>query len=118
MSERPFDWKRDGGGLALFAVGAFVSVLMVKSLGSDVPLEQQSGTAALASLFAGSFGALPCLVVAAGVAFLGARSFVTASEAGALRHALGLIGCALGLSVLFGAFSDTGGGRIGLLTGG
>jgi hypothetical protein len=118
MSERPFEWKRDGGGLALFVVGAFVSVLMVKTLASDQPLEQLSGTAAIAALFAGSFGALPCLVVAAGAAFLGARSFVTASEAGALRHALGLIGCALGLTVLCGALSDTAGGRIGLWTGG
>lgn len=118
MSERPFEWKRDGGGLALFVAGAFVSVLMVKTLASDQPLDQLTGTAAIAALFAGSFGAFPCLILAAGVGFLGARSFVTASEAGALRHALGLIGCTLGLSILLGAFSDTGGGRFGLLTGG
>jgi hypothetical protein len=118
MSERPFEWKRDGGGLALFVAGTFIAVLMVKSLRSDQPLEQLTGTAAIAALFANGFGAFPCLVLAAGVAFLGARSFVTASEAGALRHALGLIGCALGLSILLGAISDTGGGKVGLFTGG
>lgn len=118
MSERPFEWKRDGGGLALFVVGTFVSVLMVKSLTSDQPLDELTGTAAFAAAIVQSFGAFPWLVLSAGVAFLGARSFVTASEAGALRHALGLIGCAVGLSILFGAFSDTAGGRFGLLTGG
>jgi hypothetical protein len=118
MSERPFEWKRDGGGLLLFALGAFVSVLMVKSLLSEQPLEQQTGTAAIAWVFAGTFGALPCLLLGAGVGFLGARSFLTVSEVGALRHALGLIGTAIGLSITLGAFSDLGGGKFGLLTGG
>ncbi len=118
MNKRPFEWKRDGGGLTLFVAGAFVSVLMVKALASDLPLEQLSGTAAIASQLAGSFGAFPWLIFAAGIGFLGARSFVTASEAGALRHALGLVGITIGLSILFGAFSDTGGGKFGLLTGG
>jgi len=118
MSERPFELKRDGGGLALFVVGAFVCVLMVKAIASEQPLDELHGTAAIAYLVAGSFGAFPCLVFAAGMGFLGARSFITASESGALRHALGLVGCAVGLSILFGAFSDTGGGRFGLLTGG
>ncbi|MBK7642220.1 MAG: hypothetical protein IPJ19_04100 [Planctomycetes bacterium] len=118
MSERAFDWKRDGGGLILFGVGAFVSVLMVKSFLSDLPPDQGTGTAALAGQLAGTFGALPCLLMAIGVAVLGARSFLTASEAGALRHALGLVGCTLGLAILFGAFSDTGGGKFGLLVGG
>lgn len=118
MINRPFEWKRDGGGLTLFVVGAFVSVLMVKAMASEQPLEQQTGTAAIAAWFAGSFGALPWLVFAAGIGFLGARSFVTASEAGALRHAFGLAGITVGLSVLLGAFSDGAGGAFGVGTGG
>jgi len=118
MTNRPFEWKRDGGGLVLFVVGAFVSVLMVKALASDQPLEQGTGTAAIAAALARSFGALPWLVFAAGIAFLGARSFVTASEAGALRHALGLAGITVGLSIALGAFSDSAGGAIGAGTGG
>jgi len=118
MNNRPFEWKRDGGGLTLFVVGAFVSVLMVKALASDQPLEQQTGTAAIAALLAGSFGSFPWLVFAAGIGFLGARSFVTASEAGALRHALGLAGITIGLSILLGAFSDSAGGAFGTGTGG
>ncbi len=118
MTKQPFEWKRDAGGLILFGAGAFVSVLMVKSLASDQPLEQQTGTAAFAALLAGIFGALPWLVFAAGIGFLGARSFVTASEGRALRHVLGLAGITIGLSILLGAFSDTGGGKFGLWTGG
>jgi len=118
MNKRPFDWKRDGVGLALFVAGAFVSTLMVMALRADQPLDQIAGSAKIAQFFANAFGAFPCLVLAAGVGFLGARAFLTASEGEALRHALGLIGCTLGLSILCGAFSDTGGGRIGLLIGG
>jgi hypothetical protein len=118
MSNRPFEWKRDGGGLVLFVAGAFVSVLMVKAMASDQPLEQLTGTAAIAAPLAGSLGAFPWLVFAAGIAFLGARSFVTASEAGALRHAFGLAGITVGLSILLGAFSDSAGGAFGAGTGG
>ena len=118
MSNRPFEWKRDGGGLTLFVVGAFVAVLMVKALASDQPLEQGTGTAAIAEKLAVSLGALPCLVFAAGIAILGARSFVTASEAGALRHALGLTGITIGLSIALGAFSASAGGAFGAGTGG
>jgi len=118
MNKRPFEWKRDGLGLALFVAGAFVSTLMVMALRADQPLDQIAGSAAIALPFAKTFGALPCLVLAAGVGFLGARAFLTASEGESLRHVLGLVGCTLGLSILCGAFSDTGGGIVGLLIGG
>lgn len=118
MSERQFDWKRDGGGLAVFAVGSFFATVMFLALRSDQPLDEIGGTAAIAMPLARGFGAFPMLVLAAGFAFLGARSFLKASDLDVLRHALGLIGCSLGLTVLFGALSDTGGGAIGVLTGG
>ena len=118
MNSKPFDLKRDGGGLLLFVAGTFVAVLMVKTLASDEPLESLHGTAAIALPFADSLGALPTLCFSAGLAFLGARAFVTGSETRLLRHALGLIGCTLGLSILCGSFSDVGGGRVGLFTGG
>ncbi len=118
MSSKPFDLKRDGGGLLLFVAGTFIAVLMVKSLASDEPLETLTGTAAVAQPFANSLGSIPSLLLAAGVAFLGARAFVTGSEARVLRHALGLVGCTLGLSILCGSFSGMGGGRLGLFSGG
>ena len=44
MNKRPFEWKRDGVGLALFVAGAFVSTLMVMALRADQPLDQIAGS--------------------------------------------------------------------------
>ena len=118
MSKRPFDPRRDGGALLLFVAGTLVSVLMVLVLTSDGPLSSYSGTAALAEPFVNSFGAWATLLFAAGMAFLGARTFLIQGEAFVFRHALGLTGLLIGTASVFGAFEARAGGLLGALIGG
>jgi len=118
MSKRPFDTRRDGGALLLFVAGTLVSVLMVLVLTSDGPLSSYSGTAALAEPFVNSFGAWATLLFAAGMAFVGARTFLIQGEAFVFRHALGLTGLLIGTASVFGAFEERAGGLLGALIGG
>jgi hypothetical protein len=118
MSKRPFDPRRDGGALLLFVAGTLVSVLMVLVLTSDGPLSSYSGTAALAEPFVNSFGAWATLLFAAGMAFVGARTFLIQGEAFVFRHALGLTGLLIGTASVFGAFEERAGGLLGALIGG
>jgi len=118
MSKRPFDTRRDGGALLLFVAGTLVSVLMVLVLTSDGPLSSYSGTAALAEPFVNSFGAWATLLFAAGMAFVGARTFLIQGEAFVFRHALGLTGLLIGTASVCGAFEERAGGLLGALIGG
>jgi hypothetical protein len=121
MSEPAFDLKRDGLGIALFALGAFFAVLGVVALfGSSggAPIAQGTGSAALANGWLAGIGALPGIVVSAGVAFLGARMWLAARTENLVRNLLAFVGLGLALAVLCGAFSETAGGRFGYATGG
>lgn len=118
MSKRPFDPRRDGGALLLFVAGTLVSVLMVMVLTSDGPLSSYTGTAAIAEPFVNAFGTWPTLLFAAGMAFLGARTFLIQGEASVLRHSLGLAGMLIGLASVLGAFEERAGGTLGALIGG
>ncbi|MFM7282423.1 MAG: DNA translocase FtsK [Planctomycetia bacterium] len=118
MTKRPFDPRRDGGALLLFVAGTLVSVLMVLVLTSEGPLSAYTGTAAIAEPLVNSFGAWPTLLFAAGLTFLGARTFVSAGTAHVLRHMLGLAGVLIGSAVVLGAFAERAGGALGALVGG
>lgn len=120
QSENRFELRRDGLGILLFTVGAFLAVLIALALASSEPLEKAEGTAAIARLFAKGIGLAPALLASAGCAVLGARLFLAGGAGGAtaLKSAgrIGLV--AVGLSVLLGAFSATSGGAVGALTAG
>ncbi len=118
MTKRPFDPRRDGGALLLFVAGTLVSVLMVLVLTSEGPLSAYTGTAAIAEPLVNSFGAWPTLLFAAGLTFLGARTFVSAGTAHVLRHMLGLAGVLIGSAAVLGAFAERAGGVLGALVGG
>jgi hypothetical protein len=118
MTKRPIDPRRDGGALLLFVAGTLVSVLMVLVLTSEGPLSAYTGTAAIAEPLVNSFGAWPMLLFAAGLTFLGARTFVSTGAAHVLRHTLGLAGVLIGSAAVLGAFAERAGGVLGALVGG
>lgn len=118
MTKRPFDPRRDGGALLLFVAGTLVSVLMVLVLTSEGPLSAYTGTAAIAEPLVNSFGVWPTLLFAAGLTFLGARTFISAGTAHVLRHTLGLAGVLIGSAAVLGAFAERAGGVLGALVGG
>jgi len=107
-----------GDWLAIGTFGIGVLVAMPMAYGMWPGAGGTSGTAAMAASIAGSIGPLPALLGAAGVAFLGARAFITGSRATLLMGVLGIAGVAAGLSVVAGALSDVRGGALGAMTGG
>ena len=120
QSGKRFELRRDGLGILLFTVGAFLAVLIALALSSSEPLEKAEGTAAIARLFARTIGLAPGLVASAGCAVLGARLFLAGGAGGAAAWKnVGRIALvAVGLSALLGAFSATAGGAVGALTAG
>lgn len=118
MAEPGFDLKRDGLGIGLFALGAFFAVLAVVALWKGGDLAQAQGSGVLARAALGTIGLVPALLVSAGIAALGARAWLGGETDGLARNVLTLAGCALAVSVLLGAFSETAGGRLGDSTGG
>ncbi|MDP6954562.1 MAG: DNA translocase FtsK [Planctomycetota bacterium] len=105
-------------GLTLFTLGAFTAVLVCLVLFKDTPRDAASGTAALGWSVVGAFGVSAALVLSAGLAILGALAFLGLVRNDFVRHAGGVVGTALGLSVLTGALSMDGGGSLGAITGG
>ena len=105
-------------GLTLFTLGAFTAVLVCMVLFKDTPRDAASGTAALGWSVVGGLGTSAALLLSVGLAALGAMAFLGLVRAGLLRHAGGVAGSALGLSVLLGALSMEGGGSLGAFTGG
>ena len=62
MSERPFEVRRDGFALGLFALSTFFAVLMVQALRAVQPIGEVTGSAAFAISPIGSdrFSHLSC----------------------------------------------------------
>jgi hypothetical protein len=118
MSERGFDMRRNGVGILLFGVGVFFAVLLVKAFTSEVPVAEAGGTAALAALWIDSLGGIAGFVFCGGIAILGARMFLDAASGNALRHAGGLAGVAVGISIVAGSVSAGAGGALGRAIGG
>ncbi len=118
MSDRSFDMRRNGVGILLFGVGVFFAVLLVKAFTSEVPVAEAGGTAALAALWIDSLGGIAGFVFCGGIAILGARMFLDAASGNALRHAGGLAGIAVGISILAGSVSANAGGALGRAIGG
>ncbi len=113
MSEHRFDMRRNGMGILLFGLGVFFAVLLVKAFTSEVPVAEAGGTAALAALWIDSLGGLAGFVFCGGIAILGARMFLDAASGSALRHAGGLAGVAVGISIVAGSVSAGAGGALG-----
>jgi len=118
MNERKFDINRDGLGILIFVLGVLPAVLLVVAMRKSDPIENMSGTGAIAAAWIATLGALPSLLFTIGVAYLGARLYLFAKNERLGRNVIGLAATALGASVLLGAFSPTAGGHIGDATGG
>lgn len=116
MSERKTLTGGDWVAVGTFLLGALVAVLMGLALGRGV--DDAQGTGALAAGIAASIGALPALLAGAGVAFLGARAFLTGSRGRIAPEIVGVLGIAVGLSVVMGSLWPDAGGALGAWTGG
>jgi DNA segregation ATPase FtsK/SpoIIIE-like protein len=105
------------GLFALFLPGSFFVVVLGAALLRGVPAEP-AGTSALARAVMDGVGLLPALLLSAGFAVVGIRSFLFGRGANALTSVLGLTGCAAGLAMLAGAAVPGAGGTLGAGTGG
>lgn len=116
MSERKSLSGGDWLAIGVFFVGTAVAVLMTYGLWTGAG--GTTGTAAMGAAIAGAIGPWPALLGGAGVAFLGARAFLTGDRAGLYAGILGTLGVAIGLSVVAGSLSELRGGSLGAATGG
>lgn len=107
---------RDALGIVVFALATFASI----SVGMSIwrPAEVPSSAMARA-VGAGidAIGVAPLLGFTLGLALLGAGTWLF-SRSASLCDFAGLLGCALGLSILLGAVSADAGGLLGALSGG
>jgi len=116
MSERKTLTGGDWIAVGTFLLGALVAVLMGLALLRGV--DDAQGTGALAAGIAASIGALPALLAGVGIAWLGARAFLTGSRMRIGSEFLGVLGIAAGLSVVMGSLWPEAGGALGAWTGG
>ena len=105
------------GLFALFLPGSFFVVVLGAAVLRGVPAEP-AGTSALARTVMDGVGLLPALLLSAGFAVIGIRSFLFGRGGNALISVLGLTGCAAGLAMLAGAAVPGAGGTLGAGTGG
>ena len=107
-------------GLVLFAAGAFGSTLLVLALTDDpVSGQASTGTAAMGHALLWAGGAIPVIMMSLACLTLGAIQFLGYQEAQRVTwHLGGVLGVAVGVSVVLGAFSESAGGRLGVVIGG
>ncbi|MBL8860818.1 MAG: hypothetical protein JNK02_02305 [Planctomycetes bacterium] len=116
MTERKSLSGGDWLAIGTCFLGMLVAVLMV--FGMWTGAGGSEGTAALAARIAGAIGPWPALVAGAGVAFLGARAFLSGERGSLLASVLGVLGTAAGLAVVAGSMGGDHGGALGSMTGG
>ena len=107
---------RDALGIVVFALATFASI----SVGMSIWRPAEAPSSAMArAVVAGvdAIGVAPLLGFTLGLALLGAGTWLF-SRSASLRDFAGLLGCALGLSILLGAVSADAGGLLGALSGG
>lgn len=108
--------QRDALGIVVFALATFASI----SVGMSIwrPVEVPSGALPTAvAAGAEAIGVAPLLCFTLGLTLLGAGTWLF-SRAVSLRDCAGLLGSAIGLSVLLGAVTADAGGAFGALSGG
>ena len=103
-------------GIALFLMGSLPLVLVVLTLIRE-PGPEAEGVAALAQGLVAAFGAVPVLVLSAGIAGLGGWLFTGGNVEDPVQHVAGIVGCSAGLAVLLGAWGQGLGGNLGARTG-
>ena len=116
MSERKTLSGGDWLSIGVFLFGSLAAVLM--GYGLLTGAGGTTGTAAFGALIGGAVGPLPALLGGAGIAFLGARAFLTGDRGGLTVGILGMLGVAIGMSVVVGSLSELRGGSLGDGTGG
>ncbi|HED66440.1 MAG TPA: hypothetical protein ENJ09_12915 [Planctomycetes bacterium] len=120
MSNRTSDSENDRKspsqdilGLILFGLFGFAAVSIFLHLRGQV---SQSPVTMPVSWLVNAIGSAPGLVLALGVAGLGLALFLRPDAIPSARHALGIIGLAIGVSLILGGiFPDTGGKIGGIL---
>lgn len=116
MSERKALSGGDWLGIGVFFVGTAIAVLMTYGLSTGVG--GTTGTAAVGAGIAAAIGPWPALLAGVGIAFLGARAFLTGARRRLGAEILGVLGIAAGLSVIAGSLGPDAGGALGAWTGG
>ncbi len=116
MTERKALTGGDWLAIGTFLLGTLATVLMAMALWRGVADAQ--GTGALAWAIARAIGPWPALIGGVGLAWLGGRHFLGRGGVPIVRGALGILGVAVGFSILAGSFSPDAGGTFGARTGG
>ncbi len=117
MSERKSLSGGDWASISVFLVGSLALVLMGYGLFFATG-GGSTGSAALGAALAGALGPVPVMITGAGIAYLGARAFLSGDRTGMVTGILGMLGIAIGLSVIAGSLSGVHGGSLGAATGG
>ncbi len=118
MSDNQPSLGRDILGVVVFALGALLGVSVAMCYLQGVPAEQVAGVTPIDVTAIGWLGRPGALVLAVGLAWIGARLFLNGPIRGLARHlVLGVLGTSLGTSILFGAIKLKYGGEFGTLIG-
>ena len=114
MSEKQTDntWLRDGLGLVLFAVFAFLGVLVIMAW-AQPPLDPAQGRSSFVMGLIGFLGELPLLLGCLGLVWLGFRLFLGQVPDKLGQLGITLVALVLGLSILLGATWQGHGGSMG-----
>src|SRR4030095_3673276 len=92
---------RDALGIVLFGIAAFAAISVVMSMFD--PAREPTGTTAIVTALVGAVGAVPSLLLCAGLGWLGARLWLAGVRGGTARELFALALATLALSVLAGA---------------